>query len=92
VSGEFISQGNNLIGIGDGSSGFAHDVMDDLVGSAASPIDPRLEPLDARGGFHALMSDSPAIDKGSSDGAPMADQRGSPRPGGEAVDIGSYEL
>jgi hypothetical protein len=37
------------------------------------------------------MKGSPAIDAGTSAGAPTTDQRGIPRPYGKAVDIGAYE-
>jgi hypothetical protein len=96
VFGRFVSLGHNLIGIADGSTGFEHDVLDDLVGSAADPIDPRIEPLPDNDGptqTHSLKPDeSPAIDKGDSVDAPTTDQRGMPRPSGEGVDIGAFEL
>jgi hypothetical protein len=42
------------------------------------------------GDYH-LQSGSPAIDKGTSDGAPSTDLEGNERPTGEGVDIGSFE-
>jgi hypothetical protein len=60
-----------------------------------SGADPLLGPLRDNGGptwTHALMPGSPAIDAGTSDAAPGADQRGVPRPQGLAVDIGSFEF
>jgi hypothetical protein len=66
--------------------------------------DPKLGPLQNNGGptfTHALLSNSPAIDKGKSLGV-TADQRGAPRPfdfaslsnasGGDGSDIGAFEL
>ena len=40
---------------------------------------------------HALLPGSPAIDAGTSVGAPPFDQRGHPRPQGLGVDIGAFE-
>jgi hypothetical protein len=70
------------------------------VGSRAHPIDPRLAPLANNGGrtqTHALLSGSPAIDRGDNAGAPATDQRGVARPrdgdgnGSRIVDIGAFE-
>jgi hypothetical protein len=95
VSGVFASQGNNLIGDGNGGSGF---VASDFVGTAASPIDPLLMPLAFNGGFtqtYALMPGSPAIGHGGTQYAALlgTDQRG---PGfarivNGRVDIGAWE-
>jgi parallel beta-helix repeat protein len=43
-----------------------------------------------RGDYH-LKTGSPAIDAGTSEGAPPAGMEGNPRPGGLAVDMGIYE-
>src|SRR5262249_43012178 len=40
---------------------------------------------------YALMRGSPAINAGTSHGAPLTDQRGIPRPCGKEVDIGAFE-
>jgi hypothetical protein len=58
---------------------------------------PLLGTLQDNGGAtptHALLSGSPAIDAGTSAGAPATDQRGVPRPQppGGIYDIGAYEL
>lgn len=66
--------------------------------------DPVLGPLQNNGGLtetHALLPESPAIDRGSSFGA-STDQRGRPRPaddpalpnadGGDGADIGAFEV
>lgn len=92
VSGSFISHGHNLVGVTNGSSGFG--VSGDRVGSAASPLDPRVAPLAANGGptlTLGLLPGSPAIDSGTADGVPLADQRGVRRPQGAGVDIGAFE-
>ena len=84
-------QGYNLIGDGEGASGFT--AASDQVGSAASPIDPRLAPLGDYGGptqTMALSPGSPAIGRGTTVAGLTADQRGfaldSPRP-----DIGAFQ-
>ena len=97
--GDFISQGHNLIGDGTGSTEFT--AAGDLVGSEASPIAPLLGLLADNGGptfTHALLGGSPAIDMGNpatlgsgGTACEATDQRGAPRPGGSACDIGAYE-
>jgi CSLREA domain-containing protein len=101
VNGAFNSNGYNLIGIADNSTGFTATA--DQVGSAGSPLDAHLSPLQDNGGMtntFALLSGSPAIDKGNSFGL-LFDQRGlvtfdNPgipnAQGGDARDIGSFEL
>jgi hypothetical protein len=103
VNGTFTSEGYNLIGKSDGSSGFTDGQNGDQVGTAASPLDPLLGGLDDNGGptkTHALLAGSPAVDKGNTD--LTEDQRGQPRPfddpnvapatGGDNSDIGSFEV
>jgi hypothetical protein len=104
VFGLFNSGGFNLIGAGDGSSGFVNGVGADQVGSMVAPIDPMIGPLQMNGGptaTHALLPGSPAVDQGDSFGI-HEDQRGYPRPynfrnipnaaGGDGSDIGAFEL
>ncbi len=82
--GALNSQGNNLIGNPGGCP--VTPQLPDVIGQA-----PGLEPLADNGGptqTHALLANSPAINKGSAD-APPADQRGITRNG---PDIGAYEL
>ncbi len=107
VNGTFVSQGNNMIGNGDGATGF---IDSDLVGTIASPINALLGPLADNGGpslTHALLAGSPALEAGNnalakdSNNNPLAsDQRGTSRitdSAGDAdsiatVDIGAYEF
>ena len=72
------------------ASGF---VDSDLVGTADSPLDPLLGPLQDNGGptqTMALQQDSLAIGNGDPDGAPTLDQRGVTR--GTSPDIGAYQF
>ena len=92
VYGPLASQGHNLIGIGDGGSGYA---ATDLVGTAALPIDPMLEPLGDYGGPTQTMRPlpwSPVINAGDNTDAPATDQRGLPRIVLGFIDIGAVEL
>jgi len=109
VFGFFASSGFNLIGRIDGSTGFTDAT--DQTGTIASPLDPKLDPagLQNNGGptqTIALLGDSPAIDKGSSNsltGALTTDQRGqgfsrtfdypfiANVAGGDGTDIGAFE-
>ncbi len=103
VDGTFASQGYNLIGIGDSSTGFTGTA--DQVGTAAAPLNAKLGPLQNNGGrtdTMGLLSGSPAIDKGKSFGL-TTDQRGSgffrtmddssipAATGGDNTDIGAFE-
>jgi hypothetical protein len=111
VEGAFTSGGFNLIGKADGSSGFSGGI-NDQTGTIASPLDPKLDPngLQNNGGptpTIALLSGSPAIDQGTSNGLTgtlTTDQRGtgfvrtfddanvSPPSRGDNTDIGAFEL
>src|SRR5207249_303601 len=100
VFGAFTSQGYNLIGNGDGSSGFTSP--GDQVGNGDAVLNPQLSALANNGGLTdtmALLAGSPAIDQGNGFGL-TTDQRGQKRPfdqpgipnataGGS--DIGAYE-
>ena len=107
VSGFFESQGFNLIGKNDGSTGF--NAATDLTGTVAAPLDPKFGPLQYNGGptdTLALLSGSPAIDKGTSSGLTgtlTTDQRGvgykrtvdksiGNATGGDGTDIGAFEF
>src|SRR5438477_6229602 len=106
VSGFFTSAGFNLIGKSDGSTGF--NAATDLTGTVAAPLNPKLGPLKNNGGptyTMALLSGSPAIDKGTSNGLTgtlTTDQRGvgykrtinksiANATGGDGTDIGAFE-
>ena len=65
VDGTFASQGDNLVGATNGSTGWTGS---DLTGTAASPLDPLLAPLGNYGGpteTMALLPGSPAIGAGT---------------------------
>ena len=97
VRNEFVSQGYNLIGNGDDSSGFGAPASGDQVGTTAAPIDPKLGELGNYGGptfTLPLLSDSPALNAGDPnfDATTLpADQRGFPRVRHGRLDIGAYE-
>ena len=105
VIGPFTSLGHNLIGNGQGATGF---VASDLVGTTAAPINAMLGPLtdDGLTTVHPLLAGSPALDAGDNALAKDAnnnplttDQRGAGRiadsPDGDTtatVDIGAWEF
>ena len=103
VDGALASQGFNLIGNNSGAT-IAPAIASDQIGTAGSPIDPLLSPLQDNGGStftHALLFGSSAIDKGNASGS-FTDQRDFPRPvdqsniadvnGGDSSDIGAIEF
>lgn len=94
------SLGNNLIGNGSQAAGFIPGLNEDLVGTAASPINAMLGPLQNNGGptsTRNLLPGSPAIDAASSVEFPERDQRNFPRPidsNGDGIalsDVGAVE-
>ncbi len=97
VNGVITTQGNNLIGESDDSSGWFGS---DLTGTIAAPLDPMLGPLANNGGptqTMALLPSSPAIDAGNNALIPSGittDQRGTgyPRVVNGTVDIGAVEF
>ncbi len=105
VAGAFAQNSQfNLIGNVGTSTGFAVVSDSNQTGTGAAPLDPRLSPLSNNGGAtltHALLADSPGIDKGNSFNL-STDQRGLTRPvditsipnasNGDASDIGAFEL
>lgn len=89
-----VSLGHNLIGYAPTLTAGLPNSNNDYVGTAAVPLDPLLDALALNGGeteTHALQGASLAINRGASDGAPAADQRGVARPVGAGVDIGAFE-
>lgn len=101
VFGNFNSQGFNLIGDGTGATNLTQPT--DQVGTNATPINAMLDVLSNNSGTtrtHALLTGSPAIDKGNSFGI-LLDQRGQNRTidvgsignaaGGDGTDIGAFE-
>jgi hypothetical protein len=95
VSGDFTSQGHNLVGNGDGSTGLVDGSNGDQVGSAAAVLDAHLGPLQDNGGAMptiALLAGSPAIDAGDNTGALPSDQRGFVRVFNNTIDIGAFEV
>ena len=76
MKGAVLSLGHNLVGQVDGSSGWQ---TSDLTGTSASPLDPRLGPLQINGGptlTQAPFADSPAVDNGDPTLYRSVDQRG----------------
>ncbi len=101
ISGNVTSSDGDLIGNGSGSnlsngSNVGIGEIEDLVGTAANPINPQLGPLQNNGGptqTMALLSGSPAIGAGdpNAPGVPATDQRGYSRIDGINIDIGAFE-
>lgn len=104
ISGAFTTGGYNLLGIGNGSTGFTNGVSEDQVGTTGTPIDPLIFNLANNGGptaTHGLGPLSTALDRASAAGGATTDQRGFPRPyddllianatGGNGADIGAFE-
>jgi CSLREA domain-containing protein len=101
VDGTFVSQGFNLLGTADHSTGFT--AVTDQKGTDSTPLNPQLGTLQNNGGptdTMALLTGSSALDKGHSFGLTV-DQRGFPRTldspyianatNGDGSDIGAFE-
>ena len=97
-----VSRGYNLVGTVGDETYFNQPT--DQIGYDFRILNPQLAPLAYNGGVtqtHALLSNSPAIDKGEAFGS-LLDQRGSMRPsdlpgvanasGGDGSDIGAVEM
>jgi CSLREA domain-containing protein len=100
VAGEFASSGYNLIGNVGGATGFT--TTGDQTGNSTATLNPQISALGSSNGAtptHALQSNSPALDKGSSFGI-ATDQRGFLRPfdisaitnASDGADIGAFEM
>ncbi|MDQ3746600.1 MAG: hypothetical protein M3444_19680, partial [Acidobacteriota bacterium] len=100
VAGQFASQGHNLVGKSDGSTGFTGGTNGEIVGTASAPFDAMLRPLGNYGGPTETQLPhpaSPAIDAGDDAvlNPPLSlatDQRGFARKVGSHVDIGAVEF
>ena len=103
VHGALTSHGYNLIG--DSTGATITPATGDQIGTAASPIDAKLGPLQDNGGLaetQALLVGSPAIDQGGPIDGLTSDQRGHFRSvndqaiaaatGGDESDIGAFEM
>ncbi|HEX4146566.1 MAG TPA: choice-of-anchor Q domain-containing protein [Pirellulales bacterium] len=95
--GAATSTDHNLIGDGTDATGFSA-ADGDQVGTSASPIAPRLGPLQNNGGSNLTLAPlfgSPALGAGDPAAAISAglstDQRGLPRVVDGAVDVGAFE-
>lgn len=97
---------NNLVGVDTGLTGITNGTNSNQIGTAASPIDPLIGPLQNNGGFvagvpgntspiltHALLTGSPARDAGSNPASLTNDERGAPfvRNFNVQTDIGAFE-
>jgi hypothetical protein len=95
IHGAVTQADHSLVGGGDGSTGLVNGQNGNQVGTAATPIDPKLGPLQNNGGSTptlALRLGSPAIDAGDNAASPgPTDQRGLPRIANGIIDIGAYE-
>ena len=102
--GPMTSQGHNLVGKSDNSTGFTNGSNGDLVGTIAAPVNPLLGPLANYGGptqTMALLPGSLALNAGDNaaiinppfGGPPFTDQRGVGfnRIVNATVDIGAFE-
>ncbi|MDB5391628.1 MAG: hypothetical protein JWM11_7274 [Planctomycetaceae bacterium] len=101
INGGSVTLTNSLLGNNSGTTLVASASPDgngNLIGGAgALAIDPLLGPLADNGGptsTHALLANSPAIDRGSNATAAglTTDQRGLARVSGTQVDMGAYEV
>jgi hypothetical protein len=91
--GGFTSQGHNLVGVVNGSTGVNNGVNGNVAGTTSNPVHPRLGALQDNGGptwTMSLLTGSPAIDAGD-DTLAGTDQRSYPRMSGPHVDIGACE-
>ncbi|MBA2663516.1 MAG: hypothetical protein H0U74_14605 [Bradymonadaceae bacterium] len=98
----YVSLGYNVIGNGAGTPGFTNATNGDRVGSAATPVNPGLEPLANNGGrtwTMALTASSPARARvpaanclDTNGNTLRRDQRGVGRPTHSFCDSGAFEF
>jgi hypothetical protein len=94
VDGAFSDSADNLIGVEDAScSSFTNGKLFDQVGTAASPINPLLGPLENNGGPTFTMILRPGSSAIAASSGSGTDQRGFARPGAgqSAASIGALE-
>ena len=95
LSGTFVSGGYNVLGTGDGVTGFDTDSAGDVAGTDAAPVDARLAALGDNGGnteTHLPDQKSVALNLvPSGDLCAATDQRDLERPLGDACDAGAVE-
>ena len=106
VSGNVSSSDHDLIGVNDGNTNLVNKANGDQVGTSASPLVPKLGPLQNNGGptqTMALLPGSTAIDAGDTavlstiaqqEGVAVSaatDQRGVARSNSAGVDVGAFE-
>lgn len=98
VNGTVAAASNfNLIGVNTGLAGITNGTNSNQIGTAGTPINALLGPLQNNGGLtqtRLLMTGSPAIGAGSNPSALTTDQRGTgfPRQVDSTVDIGAVEF
>lgn len=96
VIGQFTTGGNNIVSVARSGQGFVDGTLNDLVGTAGSPVDPLLTPLARKSAsetvMRGLLSDSPAVDHVTTSGAGLVDQRGNARDADDAPDAGAFEF
>lgn len=97
-----VTEGYNVLGIGDGCANLVDGVNNDQVGSSATPLDARISNLDNNGG--PTMSHMPLAGSVALDTVPGTecvdllmvavddDQRGMPRPANTNCDSGAVEV
>jgi hypothetical protein len=91
-----VTADHSLIGVAGTGFTLAAGSANNLTGTAAAPLDPKLGPLGNYGGptqTHALLAGSPALNTGANPAGLATDQRGAgfARVVGPAADIGAYE-
>ena len=87
-----ITADHSLIGVVNNGFTLSSGSTNNLTGTTAAPLDPKLGPLENNGGLtptSAPLPGSPAIDAGSNFAGTTTDQAGNPRVQGTAADIGA---